>query len=229
MQLHDDVVDLINGYIKSDQFCPFAKWKRRKHIMRNVENAFQTGHLKPTNGTVRLHDQSLVTIPVFDIKHMILNMLTDPTLMQEHNLVSGYNIFTGEMAFHGKHEYVSVQDMEKASEVLVQVSYAIGVAKPTSINVNTYGTAKVKLTDGQIGKIVEGIFDMRPYFIEQRLKLRTPMYSETAAYGHMGRKNETVTKTFTSPDGKTKTMKVELFTWEKLDYVAKVKKAFGLK
>ncbi|MFN5253815.1 MAG: methionine adenosyltransferase domain-containing protein, partial [Chitinophagaceae bacterium] len=85
------------------------------------------------------------------------------------------------------------------------------------------------LTDGQIGKIVEGIFDMRPYFIEQRLKLRTPMYSETAAYGHMGRKNETVTKTFTTPDGKSKTMKVELFTWEKLDYVAKVKKAFGLK
>jgi S-adenosylmethionine synthetase len=116
-----------------------------------------------------------------------------------------------------------------ASEVLVQVSYAIGVAKPTSINVNTYGTAKVKMTDGQIGKLVESIFDMRPYFIEQRLKLRTPMYSETAAYGHMGRKNETVTKTFTTPDGKSKTMKVELFTWEKLDYVAKVKKAFGLK
>jgi S-adenosylmethionine synthetase len=115
-----------------------------------------------------------------------------------------------------------------ASEVLVQVSYAIGVAKPTSINVNTYGTAKVKMTDGLIGKLVEGIFDMRPYFIEQRLKLRTPMYSETAAYGHMGRKNETVTKTFTTPDGKSKTMKVELFTWEKLDYVSKVKKAFGL-
>jgi len=116
-----------------------------------------------------------------------------------------------------------------ASEVLVQVSYAIGVAKPTSINVNTYGTAKVKLNDGQIGKLVESIFDLCPYFIEQRLKLRTPMYSETAAYGHMGRKNETVTKTFTTPDGKSKTMKVELFTWEKLDYVAKVKKAFGLK
>jgi len=116
-----------------------------------------------------------------------------------------------------------------ATEVLVQVSYAIGVAKPTSINVNTYGTAKVKLNDGQIGKIVESIFDLRPYFIEQRLKLRTPMYSETAAYGHMGRKNETVTKTFTTPDGKSKTMKVELFTWEKLDYVTKVKKAFGLK
>ncbi|MFN6244986.1 MAG: methionine adenosyltransferase domain-containing protein, partial [Chitinophagaceae bacterium] len=116
-----------------------------------------------------------------------------------------------------------------ASEVLVQVSYAIGVAKPTSINVNTYGTAKVKLTDGQIGKIVESIFDMRPYFIEQRLNLRTPIYSETADFGHRGLKNETVTKTFTTPDGKSKTMKVELFTWEKLDYVAKVKKAFGLK
>jgi len=114
-------------------------------------------------------------------------------------------------------------------EVLVQVSYAIGVAKPMGIFINTYGTAKVNLTDGQIAKIVEQIFDMRPYFIEQRLKLRNPMYSETAAYGHMGRKHEVVTKTFKSPDGKIKTMKVELFTWEKLDYVTKVKKAFKLK
>ncbi len=100
LQLHDDVVKLINGYIKLDQFCPFAKWKRRKHIMRDVENAFQTGHLKPTNGTVRLHDQSLVTIPVFDIKHMIIDMLTDPTLMHEDNLVSGYNIFTDKWMRH---------------------------------------------------------------------------------------------------------------------------------
>lgn len=115
-----------------------------------------------------------------------------------------------------------------ADEVLVQVSYAIGVAKPTSINVNTFGTAKIDLSDGEIGKIVEGLFDMRPYFIEQRLKLRNPMYSETAAYGHMGRKNEVVTKTFTSPNGKDKKVKVELFTWEKLDYVSKVKKAFSL-
>ena len=114
-------------------------------------------------------------------------------------------------------------------EVLVQVSYAIGVAQPMGIYVNTYGTAKVKKTDGQIAKIVEGVFDMRPYFIEQRLKLRTPIYSETAAYGHMGRKNEVVTKEFKSPDGKVKKVKVELFTWEKLDYVPKVKKAFGLK
>ncbi len=114
-------------------------------------------------------------------------------------------------------------------EVLVQVSYAIGVAQPMGIYINTYGTAKVKKTDGQIAKIVEGVFDMRPYFIEQRLKLRTPIYSETAAYGHMGRKNEVVTKEFKSPDGKVKKVKVELFTWEKLDYVAKVKKAFGLK
>ncbi len=114
-------------------------------------------------------------------------------------------------------------------EALVQVSYAIGVAKPTSINVNTYGTAKVKMTDGEISKIVEQIFDMRPYFIEQRFKLRSPIYSETAAYGHMGRENQVVSKTFTTPDGKKKTMKVELFTWEKLDYVEKVKKAFKLK
>ncbi|MFT3945520.1 MAG: methionine adenosyltransferase [Agriterribacter sp.] len=116
-----------------------------------------------------------------------------------------------------------------AKEVLVQVSYAIGVAKPTSINVNTFGTSNVNMTDGEIGKIVAGIFDMRPYFIEKRLKLRNPIYSETAAYGHMGRKPETVTKTFTSPDGKTKKVKVELFTWEKLDKVKEVKKAFGLK
>ena len=114
-------------------------------------------------------------------------------------------------------------------EVLVQVSYAIGVAKPTSINVNTYGTANVNMKDGEIGKIVEEIFDMRPYFIEKRLKLRNPIYSETAAYGHMGRKNETVTKIFTSPEGKTIKQEVELFTWEKLDYVSKVKKAFKLK
>jgi S-adenosylmethionine synthetase len=114
-------------------------------------------------------------------------------------------------------------------EVLVQVSYAIGVAQPTSINVNTYGTAKVEMTDGEIAKIVEGIFDMRPYFIEQRLKLRNPMYSETAAYGHMGRKPEVVEKQFTQPGGQTITKKVELFTWEKLDYVPKVKKAFGIK
>lgn len=109
------------------------------------------------------------------------------------------------------------------NEVLVQVSYAIGVAKPMGIYINTFGTAKVKLSDGEIAKIVERIFDMRPYYIEQRLKLRTPMYSETASYGHMGRRNETVTKSFKSPDGKLKTMRVELFTWEKLDYVTKVK------
>ena len=115
-----------------------------------------------------------------------------------------------------------------ASEILVQVSYAIGVAQPTSINVNTYGTAKVGMTDGEISKIVEQLFDMRPYFIEKRLKLRTPIYSETAAYGHMGRKNEVKVKNFTI-NGKTKSVKVELFTWEKLDYVGKVKKAFGLK
>ena len=114
-------------------------------------------------------------------------------------------------------------------EVLVQVSYAIGVAQPTSINVNTYGTSKVKLTDAEIAEKVSKIFDMRPYFIESRLKLRNPIYSETAAYGHMGRTPEMVEKTFISPDGKIAKRKVELFTWEKLDYVGKVKKAFGLK
>ncbi|HQK40141.1 MAG TPA: methionine adenosyltransferase [Flavobacterium alvei] len=115
-----------------------------------------------------------------------------------------------------------------ADEILVQVSYAIGVAKPMGIFVETYGTAKVNLTNGEIAKKVEEIFDMRPYFIEQRLKLRNPIYSETAAYGHMGRKPETVTKTFKAPGGIEKTVTVELFTWEKLDFVDQVKTAFGL-
>jgi len=115
-----------------------------------------------------------------------------------------------------------------ADEILVQVSYAIGVAKPMGVYINTYGTGKLTLTDGEIAKKVEALFDLRPYFIEQRLKLRNPIYSETAAYGHMGRKPETVTKTFTAPNGETKTLEVELFTWEKLDYVEKVKAAFSL-
>lgn len=115
-----------------------------------------------------------------------------------------------------------------AEEVLVQVSYAIGVAEPCGIYVNTYGTAKVNLTDGEIAQKVASIFDMRPYFIEQRLKLRNPIYSETAAYGHMGRVSKMVSKNFRSPDGKNKTVEVELFTWEKLDFVAQVKKEFSL-
>jgi S-adenosylmethionine synthetase len=114
-------------------------------------------------------------------------------------------------------------------EVLVQVSYAIGVAQPTSIYVDTFGTSKLKINDGEIAKSLATIFDMRPYFIEKRLKLRNPIYQETASYGHMGRKNETVEKTFNLPNGTPKKVKVELFTWEKLDYVDKVKKAFGLK
>jgi S-adenosylmethionine synthetase len=113
-------------------------------------------------------------------------------------------------------------------EVLVQVSYAIGVAKPCGLFINTYGTSKVNMTDGEIAKKCAEIFDMRPYAIEQRLKLRNPMYSETAAYGHMGRKNEVVKKTFTAPDGTQVVKEIELFTWEKLDFVDKVKAAFSL-
>jgi S-adenosylmethionine synthetase len=115
-----------------------------------------------------------------------------------------------------------------ADEILVQVSYAIGVAKPMGVYINTYGTSKIDKTDGEIARIVETVFDLRPYFIEQRLKLRNPIYSETAAYGHMGRKSETVTKTFRTPNGEEKVLTVELFTWEKLDYVTEVKAAFGL-
>ena len=113
-------------------------------------------------------------------------------------------------------------------QVLVQVSYAIGVAKPCGLFIDTYGTAKVDMTDGEIARKVEAIFDMRPYFIEQRLKLRNPIYSETAAYGHMGRKNEIVTKEFTGPNGQKVSKEVELFTWEKLDYVDVVKTTFNL-
>tara|TARA_R110001583_G_scaffold57956_2_gene173195 strand:- start:1706 stop:2599 length:894 start_codon:yes stop_codon:yes gene_type:complete len=115
-----------------------------------------------------------------------------------------------------------------ADEVLVQVSYAIGVVEPTSIFVDTYGTCPFNMTDGEIAKEISKLFDMRPAAIEERLKLRAPIYSETAAYGHMGRKNEIVTKTFSQPNGDNITLDVELFTWEKLDYVDKVKKAFGL-
>ena len=113
-------------------------------------------------------------------------------------------------------------------ELLVQVSYAIGVVEPMGIFVDTYGTCPFNLTDGEIAKKVSEIFDMRPSSIEERLKLRQPMYIETAAYGHMGRVNETVSKTFTQPQGESKTIEVELFTWEKLDYVDKVKSAFGI-
>ncbi|MDZ4682478.1 MAG: methionine adenosyltransferase [Saprospiraceae bacterium] len=114
------------------------------------------------------------------------------------------------------------------NEVLVQVSYAIGVAKPTNVYIQTYGTAKVGLTDSQIGDKVQEIFDMRPYAIEQRLKLRNPIYSESAAYGHMGRKPVVKMVSFTDGSGQKKTMEVETFTWEKLDYVDKVKAVFGL-
>ena len=115
-----------------------------------------------------------------------------------------------------------------ANEVLVQVSYAIGVAKPTNIYVNTYGSSKVDLSDSEIADRVAEIFDMRPYFIEQRLKLRNPIYGESAAYGHMGRRPETKEVSFTNGGGETKTMQVETFTWEKLDYVDQVKSAFGI-
>ncbi|VAW28880.1 S-adenosylmethionine synthetase, partial [hydrothermal vent metagenome] len=118
-------------------------------------------------------------------------------------------------------------------EALVQISYAIGVAKPCGLFVETYGTSNVKdangnkLSDGEIAKKLDSIFDMRPYAIEQRLKLRNPIYAETAAYGHMGRETEVVTKVFENAGQRTE-LEVELFTWEKLDYVDKIKEAFGL-
>ena len=115
-----------------------------------------------------------------------------------------------------------------ADELLVQLSYAIGVAQPTSIAVNTYGKSKVNLTDGAIAEKIISLFDLTPYGIEQRLKLRTPIYSETAAYGHMGREPKKITKTFESPYSGKITQEVELFTWEKLDHINEIKKEFNL-
>jgi S-adenosylmethionine synthetase len=116
-----------------------------------------------------------------------------------------------------------------ADEMLVQVSYAIGVARPINIYVNTYGRSRVQMTDGEIARKIDEIFDMRPKAIEERLKLRNPIYEETASYGHMGREPKFVTKTYTSAYRETKTVEVELFTWEKLDYVDRIKAAFNLK
>ena len=116
-----------------------------------------------------------------------------------------------------------------ANECLVQVSYAIGLAKPMGVFINTFGTSKVDFSDGEISKKVEEIFDLRPYYIEKRLKLRNPIYTETAAYGHMGRKPETVVKKFKSSSGEIKEFEIELFTWEKLDFVDKIIRHFKLK
>ena len=131
-------------------------------------------------------------------------------------------------AYAARHIAKNMVAADVADEMLVQVSYAIGVAKPMNIYVNTYGRSKVQMSDGEIAKKIEELFDLRPKAIERTLKLRQPMYSETAAYGHMGRQAETVKKTFTSHYHETKTIDVELFTWEKLDRVEDIRKAFRL-
>ncbi|MGB5404191.1 methionine adenosyltransferase [Robiginitalea sp.] len=131
-------------------------------------------------------------------------------------------------AYAARHVAKNLVAAGVADEILVQVSYAIGLAEPTSVNVNTYGTSKVPMTDGAIGAKVIELFDMRPAAIEARLKLRNPIYLETAAYGHMGREPRWVEKVFESPYNGRVEKKIELFTWEKLDAVAAVKKAFGL-
>ncbi|WP_276389688.1 methionine adenosyltransferase [Eudoraea chungangensis] len=131
-------------------------------------------------------------------------------------------------AYAARHAAKNLVAAGVAKEILVQVSYAIGVVEPTSIYVNTYGTSKLGLTDGQIAEKVAGIFDMRPFAIESRLQLRNPIYLETAAYGHMGRVPRKVTKVFESPYNGKLSKEVELFTWEKLDSLEEVKTAFGL-
>ena len=131
-------------------------------------------------------------------------------------------------AYAARHIAKNIVAAGVADEALIQLSYAIGVAQPVSVFVNTYGTSKVNMTDGEIAKKVQELFDLRPKAIEERLKLRNPIYSETASYGHVGRTPQTVKKVFTSRYLDTKTVEVELFTWEKLDYVEKVKEAFSL-
>ena len=131
-------------------------------------------------------------------------------------------------AYAARHIAKNMVSAGVSDEMLVQVSYAIGVAKPMNIYVNTYGRSKVGMTDGEIAKKIEQLFDLRPKAIERTLKLRQPMYVETAAYGHMGRQSEVIKKTFTSHYHETKTIDVELFTWEKLDRVEDIRRAFGL-
>ena len=126
-------------------------------------------------------------------------------------------------AYAARHVAKNLVAAEVCTECLVQISYAIGISKPIGVYVNTYNTSKVKKSDSEIAEIVINLFDLRPYFIEKRLKLRNPIYRETASYGHMGRKPEIITKNFISSTGDSKEIEVELFTWEKLDYVKKIK------
>ena len=131
-------------------------------------------------------------------------------------------------AYAARHAAKNLVAAGVANEILVQVSYAIGVAKPTSIFVDTYGTSQVNMSDGEIARKVAKLFDMRPFAIEDRLKLRNPIYLETAAYGHMGKQPTVVTKVFESPYNGRVEKEVELFTWEKLDMVDAIKQAFDL-
>ena len=126
-------------------------------------------------------------------------------------------------AYAARHVAKNLVAAEVCTECLVQISYAIGISKPIGVFVNTYNTSKVEKSDSEIAEIVIDLFDLRPYFIEKRLKLRNPIYRETASYGHMGRKPEIITKNFISSTGDSKEIEVELFTWEKLDYVKKIK------
>ena len=131
-------------------------------------------------------------------------------------------------AYAARHIAKNIVAAGLANEVLVQVAYAIGVAKPMNLYVNTYGTAQVQLTDGEIATKIERLFDMRPKAIEERLKLRNPIYKETASYGHVGRTPVTVTKSFKDGNGNIFTQTVELFTWEKTDKVTEIQAEFGL-
>lgn len=218
-KIHEDVVSILIPRVK-------AKYKFREDITRLFTDNI-TYHVNPTG------------------KFVIGGPHGDSGLTGRKIIVDTYGgkgahgggAFSGKdpskvdrsAAYAARHIAKNLVAAGVASELLVQVSYAIGVARPMNIYVNTYGRSNVKLTDGEIAKKVEELFDMRPKAIEERLKLRNPIYSETAAYGHMGRESVVVTKTFKSRYSTTPvTKEVELFTWEKLDFVEQIKKVFAI-
>ena len=179
----------------------------------------------------QIHSQKVLDLFGFDIKYYV-----NPTGTYGGKGAHGGGAFSGKdsskvdrsAAYAARHIAKNMVAAGVADEMLVQVSYAIGVAKPMNIYVNTYGRSRVQMSDSEIAKKIETLFDLRPKAIERTLKLRQPIYSETAAYGHMGRQPEIIKKTFTSHYHPTKIMEVELFTWEKLDRVEDIRKAFGL-
>jgi len=238
----------IDSIVVSTQHDPFDKNddKMLKKIKEDVKNIVIPQVKKQCNGSIKKLFTDKITYHVNPTGKFVIGGPHGDTGLTGRKIIvdtyggkgaHGGGAFSGKdpskvdrsAAYATRHIAKNLVAAGVCEEILVQVSYAIGVAKPTNIYVNTNGSAKVKKTDGQIAKIVDKLFDMRPYAIETRLKLRNPIYSESAAYGHMGRQSEKKKLSFIDGSGKVKTKNVETFTWEKLDYVSKVKKAFNIK